>query len=64
MRAQGWTTHETVLYQENKSAILLANNGKLSSSNWTKHINVRYYFIKDCIDRKELRIEFCGTDEM
>ena len=64
MRAQGWTTHETVLYQDNKSAILLANNGKLSSSNRTKHINVRYYFIKDCIDRKELRIEFCGTDEM
>ena len=22
------------------------------------------FFIKDCIDRKELRIEFCGTKEM
>ena len=64
MRAQGFDSFWTVLYQDNKSAILLENNGKLSSSNRTKHINVRYYFVKDCIERKELDIEYCGTDEM
>ena len=64
MRAQGWNSFETVLYQDNKSAILLENNGKLSSSSRTKHINVRYYFIKDCVERKEITIKFCGTDDM
>ena len=64
MRAQGWNIDGTIVYQDNKSAILLENNGKLSSSNRTKHINVRYYFVKDCIERKELTVEFCGTDEM
>ena len=64
MRAQGWNTFETIVYQDNKSAILLENNGKASSSSRTKHINVRYFFVKDCVERKELCIEFCGTDEM
>ena len=64
MQAQGWSTNQAVVYQDIKSAILLENNGKLSSSHRTKHINVRYYFIKDCIERKELEIEFCGTDDM
>lgn len=64
MQAQGWYSDQTIVYQDNKSAILLENNGKLSSSKRTKHINVRYYFVKDCIERKELKIEFCGTEEM
>ena len=64
IRAQGWQTNQTVVYQDNKSAILLENNGKLSSSIRTKHINVRYFFVKDCINRNELKIEFCGTEDM
>ena len=59
-----WSTKQAVVYQDNKSAILLENNGKLSSSKQTKQINVWYYFIKDCIERKEMRIEFCGTNNM
>ena len=58
MRAQGYGSKETIVYQDNKSAILLENNGKLSNSKRTKHINVWYYFVKDCIERKYLKIEF------
>ena len=61
IRAQGWDVSETVVHQDNKSAILLETNGRLSS---TKHINVWYFFIKDCIDRKEIQIKFCGTEDM
>ena len=64
MRAQGWQTNETVVYQDNTSAIQLENNGKMSSSNRTKYINVRYFFVKDCVEQKKLRIEFLGTDEL
>ena len=64
MRAQGWKINKTIVYQDNNSTILLENNGKLSSSSRTKHINVQYFFAKDCIERKELKIEFCGTDSI
>ena len=40
---------DSVLCQYNKSAILLKNNVKMSISLRTKHINLWYYFIKDCI---------------
>ena len=64
MRAQEYGGEETIVYQDNKSAILLEINRKLSSSKRTKHISVRYFFVKDCIERKELKIEFLGTDDM
>ena len=54
MKAQGWKINDTIVYQDNKSAILLENNGKLSSTSQTKHINVRYFFVKDYIEQKEL----------
>ena len=64
LKAQGWEINETVIHQDNKSAILLESNGKLSSSSRTKHINIMYFFIMDCIDWKEFEIKFCKTDNM
>ena len=62
--AQGWEVNETVVYQDNKSAILLETNGAASSSKRTRHIDIRYYFVKDRIAAGELTIEFCPTDDM
>ena len=39
-------------------------NGKTSGSKRTKHINVRYFFIKDRIDNGEIQVKWCPTDEM
>jgi hypothetical protein len=47
LEAQGYTCHDTIIYQDNKSAILLEKNGKKSSSKRMKHINIRYFFITD-----------------
>ena len=52
------------MYQDNQSAILLENNGRESSSRRTKHLNIRYFFIKDCIKKGELKIDYCPTDDM
>jgi len=60
---QGYESSTTV-YQDNTSAILLEKNGMESSSKRTRHINIRYYFIKDCIDKKYLNVEYCPTDDM
>ena len=62
--AQGWKVNDTVVYQDNKSAILLETNGRASSSKRTRHIHIRYYFVKDRIANGEFSVEFCPTDEM
>ena len=36
---QGYNVTDNILYQDNKSAILLERNGKLSISKQTKHMN-------------------------
>jgi hypothetical protein len=46
------------------SAILLETNGRVSSSKRTKHIKVKYYLIKDKVDRGEITIEHCPTEQM
>ncbi|MGC8532993.1 MAG: Ty1/Copia family ribonuclease HI, partial [Acidiphilium sp.] len=44
MEAQGHTIEKNILYQDNKSTILLENNGKRSSSKRTRAFNIRYFF--------------------
>ena len=64
LQSQGLKVPESVLYQDNKSAILLEQNGRQSSGKRTRHINIRYFFIKDRVGAGELRIEYCPTSEM
>lgn len=40
---QGYNAKETLVYQYNKNAILLEQNGNALSSKRTKHINIRYF---------------------
>ena len=44
--AQGFEVEEAVVYQYNLSAMLLENNGILSSVNWTEHIRFIYFLVK------------------
>ena len=37
----------TTIYQDNKSTILLAKNGRTSSSKLACHLNARYFFVTD-----------------
>jgi hypothetical protein len=60
----GYTVEQVILYQDNKSTILLANNGRWSASKRTKHIKSRYFFIKDKVDSGEITIEHKPTEEM
>ena len=51
------------MYQDNQSAMLLENNGKVSSGK-KRHINIRYFFICDRVASGELGVEHCPTAEM
>ncbi len=55
---------ENLLLQDNKSLILLEKNDKDSSGKRTRHINIRYFFITDRVNKKEISIEWCPTKDM
>ena len=60
---QGYNLSTATVYEDNKSTMVLILKGK-SSSNRTRHINVRYFFIKDRIDAGEIEVKYMPTDEM
>jgi hypothetical protein len=64
LEAQGYQVQDNVLFQDNKSAILLEKNGKASSSKHTKHINIWYFFITDRVDKGNVSLVWCPTRDM
>jgi hypothetical protein len=64
MKAQGYGVKDNFLFQDNKSSILLENNGKASSSKRTKHINIQYFFITDRVKKEEVSVVWCPTGDM
>ena len=64
LEAQGYGVRENIVFQDNRSAILLEKNGRASSSKRTKHINVRYFFVTDMIKKKKVSVEWLATDDM
>ena len=64
LAAQGEYVPTTTIYQDNKSTILLAENGKSSSSKRTRHLNVRYYFVTDQVKKGHVKVAFCPTQDM
>jgi hypothetical protein len=62
--SQGYGIDENLLLQDNKSSILLEQNGKALSSKRTRHINIQYFFITDQVNMKEMSIGWCPTKKM
>jgi hypothetical protein len=59
LEAQGYSANDLVKYQDNKSTMLLEKNSKR-----TRHLNIQYFFIADRIQSKEVKIEYCPTNDM
>ena len=64
LQAQGYDVNKNIIYQDNKSAILLKSNGKSSSGKRTRAFNIRYFFIMDQILRGHVTVLYCPTDLM
>ena len=43
---------ETILYQDNMSSILFKKNGHQSSTKWTKHMDIQYFYVADQVRTK------------
>jgi hypothetical protein len=61
---QGYPMTHAVIYQDNKSMILMETNRKWSSSKRTKHIKMKYFFVKDKVDQGEVVIEHMPGEDM
>lgn len=51
----------TTIKDDNQGAIHLANNNGYSAR--TKHIDVRHHFIRECVERKEVKLEYVSTED-
>lgn len=50
------------LLEDNQGAIALASNPVAHQR--TKHIEIRHHFVREALERKEITLEYCRTDEM
>jgi hypothetical protein len=59
LQAQGYPVMHNVLYQDNKSAILLETNGRESAGKRSRHLNIRMFFITDQVKKGNIDIQYC-----
>ena len=64
MGAQGYAIKNNEIYQDNQSAICMEKNGRNSCTGNSRHKHIRYFFVKDRIDKGEMRVEYCPTHLM
>ena len=64
LKYQGYPLEEKLFYQDNESAIKFAKNGSASARKNSKHIDVRYFFLKDRLENGGYVVEHCRTTKM
>lgn len=64
MEAQGYPLSTNTLHQDNESTIKLAKNGRASAGKQSRHIDIRYFFVKDRIASENIDLVHCPTDQM
>ena len=51
-----------VIYDDSQGAIALAHNPEHHAR--TKHIDIQYHFVRDCVETGKISLEYCPTAEM
>ena len=64
LEEQGISIKENIIYQDNMSTIKLQENGKSSSGQRTRALNIRYFFLTDQIKQGKIKVKYCPTEEM
>ena len=64
IRGQGYEAKCVGLYQDKISSQLLIKNGTKSSGRKTKHIKSKFFFIKDRVDKGEIKVIDCLGEEI
>lgn len=50
------------IFEDNQSAIAIARNPQFHGR--MKHINIKYHFVRECVNNNEIVLKYCRTDEM
>ena len=56
-------SHPTLMFEDNKSCISLATNNPMTTAK-TKHIDIRYHFVRDLATTKQINIQWTDTTDM
>ena len=64
LEAQSFKVTKNILFQDNKSAMLLESNGRKSAGKRSRHLNIRLFFVTDQKEKGNIDIEYCPTDLM
>ena len=61
---QGIKVRRNYYYQDNESAMRLEKNGIQSAGKRSRHIDIRFFFIKDRIKKGDIHLLYCPTEDM
>ena len=64
MHHQGYLINYNNIFQDNQRTISMEVNGSNSCTRNQRHIDIRYLFIKDRVDKEELSIVYCPSHLM
>ena len=59
----GYPQEPVVIFEDNKALIEIIRRGIVSSGN-TKHISQKYYYSKDLIENKIIKLRYCPSSLM
>jgi len=60
---QGMNPPPARVYQDNQSTLAMIKHGS-STSDRTKHVSIRYFWVKDRVDQGEIEVIYCPTEDM
>ena len=63
-RHQGYDIRNNYIYQDNESAMKMEKNGRNSCTGNSRHVDIKYFWVKDRVDKKEVEIKYCPTTLM
>jgi hypothetical protein len=64
LAGQGYVLKEITFYQDNQSIIQFTKNGRRSCGPNSRHIDIRYFWIKDRFGIENINIVYCPTEQM
>jgi hypothetical protein len=54
--------NQNIIYTDNQGAIALAHNPEHHAR--TKHVDIQYHFVRNCVEDGTTRLEYCPTEDM
>ena len=64
LEEQGYILKRNIFYQDNESAMKMESNGRKSAGDESRHINIRYFFIKDVLAREGIDLVHSPIERM